>query len=67
MDVKSGLSREVFLNRAGAAGLNTDDPHMEALYAHLQRVLPSLQAIWELDVTDAEPVTPLISGKEGAR
>ncbi len=43
MGQESGLSRQSFLYLAGAAGLHTEDPHLEKLYAYLAEVLPKLK------------------------
>ena len=51
MGNENRLSRESFLFLAGAAGLKTDDPHMEELYAYVQEVLPRLSG------TDEPPAT----------
>jgi len=58
------LSRETFLSLAKAFGLDTKDPHMEELYAFVQKVLPSLRSIDDLDLTGLEPTWPLTSLKE---
>ncbi len=43
MAEESGLSRQSFQYLARAAGLHTEDPHMEKLYAYLREVLPKLK------------------------
>jgi len=43
MSEELGLSRQSFLYLAKAAGLHTEDPHMEKLYAYLREVLPKLK------------------------
>jgi hypothetical protein len=43
MAEESGLSRQSFQHLAKAAGLHTEDPHMEKLYAYLREVLPKLK------------------------
>jgi Asp-tRNA(Asn)/Glu-tRNA(Gln) amidotransferase C subunit len=52
------LKREVFLSMAKAFGLDIDDPHIEELYTYVQKILPALKRIEELDLTDMEPVMP---------
>jgi hypothetical protein len=37
------LSRQSFHFLARAAGLDTDDPHMERLHAYLKELLPKIQ------------------------
>jgi hypothetical protein len=44
MNTVNRLSRESFLFLARMAGLNTEDPHIEKLFAYLQEVLPKLSA-----------------------
>jgi hypothetical protein len=53
------LSRETFISQAKAFGLDTKDPHMEVLYAFVQKVLPGLRIIDDLDLTGLEPTWPL--------
>jgi hypothetical protein len=60
MAEKSELGKEAFLSMAKTFGLDTDDPHIEDLYAYVQKVLPTLKRVEELDVGDIEPVFPLI-------
>jgi hypothetical protein len=48
MTQESGLSRQSFSYLAKAAGLHTEDPHMEKLYAYLQEVLPKLKGAEEV-------------------
>ena len=56
---KTELKREVFLSMAKTFGLDINDPHIEELYAYVQKILPTLKRIEELDLTDMEPVMPL--------
>ena len=58
-----GLDKEAFLSMANAFGLNINDPHIEELYAYVQKILPSLKRIEELDLTEMEPVMPPLSAK----
>ena len=53
------LNKELFLSMAKAFGLDINDPHIEELYAYVQKILPTLRRIEELDLTDTEPVMPL--------
>jgi hypothetical protein len=57
------LSKETFLSLAEAFGLDTEDPHMEELYSYVQKVLPNLRSINELDLTGLEPNWPNPSSK----
>jgi hypothetical protein len=50
------LNKELFLSIAKAFGLDINDPHIEELYAYVQKILPTLKRIEELDLTDTEPV-----------
>jgi hypothetical protein len=50
------LDREAFLSMAKAFGLDTSDPHIEELYAYVQKILPGLKRFEELHLTDMEPV-----------
>jgi aspartyl-tRNA(Asn)/glutamyl-tRNA(Gln) amidotransferase subunit A len=56
---KTQLKREVFLSKAKSFGLNVLDPHIEELYAYVQKTLPILKRIEEIDLNDLEPVWPL--------
>ncbi len=56
------LDKETFLSVARASGLNIEDPHIEELYAFLQKVLPSFRTIDQLDLTDVEPLATFIPG-----
>jgi len=58
------LSNEMFLSIAKASGLDTRDPHMDELYAFVQKVLPALRIIDRLDLTDVEPLATFIPSKE---
>lgn len=53
------LNKEAFLSMAKVFGLDINDPHIEELYAYVQKILPNLKRIEELDLTDVEPVMPL--------
>lgn len=63
MKGKTGLEREGFLSMAKAFGLDTNDPHIEELYAYVQKILPTLKRIEELDLTDMEPMISPTSPK----
>ncbi len=56
---ETGLNREAFLSLAKGFGLDINDPHIEELYAYVQKILPTLKRVEELDLTDMEPVMPL--------
>ena len=58
------LSKEMFLSIAKASGFDIGDPHMEELYVFVQKVLPSLRIIDQLDLTDVEPLATFIPTKE---
>jgi Asp-tRNA(Asn)/Glu-tRNA(Gln) amidotransferase C subunit len=60
MREKTGLEREAFLSMAQAFGLEINDPHIEELFAYVQKILPTLKRIEELDLTDVEPMIPLV-------
>jgi hypothetical protein len=47
MGEDTGLSRQSFQYLAKAAGLHTEDPHMDKLYAYLGEVLPKLKGAEE--------------------
>lgn len=63
MAEKNELNKEAFLSVAKAFGLDINDPHIEELYVYVQKILPTLKRIEELDLTDLEPVMPPISPK----
>jgi Asp-tRNA(Asn)/Glu-tRNA(Gln) amidotransferase C subunit len=70
MSEKTELKKEVFLSMAKTFGLDINDPHIEELYAYVQKILPTLKRIEELDLTDMEPVMPLtpsLSPREGVK
>lgn len=60
MSGKTKLRRETFLSMAKDFGLDINDPHIEELYAYVQKVLPTLKCIEELDLKGIEPVFLLI-------
>jgi Asp-tRNA(Asn)/Glu-tRNA(Gln) amidotransferase C subunit len=60
MSGKTELKKEAFLSMAKAFGLDINDPHIEELYAYVQKILPTLKRVEELDLTDMEPLMPLI-------
>jgi Asp-tRNA(Asn)/Glu-tRNA(Gln) amidotransferase C subunit len=55
------LTKEDFISTARVFGLNINDPHIEELYIYVQKILPILNRIKELDLTDIEPAMPFIS------
>lgn len=59
MNATTHFDKEVFLSMAKTFGLDTNDPHIEDLYGYVQKVLPTLRCIDELDLKDIEPVCPL--------
>ena len=63
MGGKTGLEREAFLSVAKAFGLDINDPHIEELYAYVQKILPTLKRIKELDLMDMEPMIAPIPPK----
>jgi len=58
------LTKEMFLSIARSSGLDIEDPHMGELYAFVQKVLPTLRMIDQLDLTDVEPLATFIPSKE---
>jgi Asp-tRNA(Asn)/Glu-tRNA(Gln) amidotransferase C subunit len=58
MEGKKELKREAFLSVAKGFGLDINDPHIEELYTYVQKILPTLRRIEELDLTDMEPTMP---------
>jgi aspartyl-tRNA(Asn)/glutamyl-tRNA(Gln) amidotransferase subunit A len=53
------LNKELFLSMVKAFGLDINDPHIEELYAYVQKILPTLKRIEQLDLNDLEPTMPL--------
>ena len=43
MSADNRLNKETFLYLAKASGLNTDDPHIDQLFAYLAELLPKLK------------------------
>jgi Asp-tRNA(Asn)/Glu-tRNA(Gln) amidotransferase C subunit len=64
MAEKHELNKEAFLSMAKTFGLDINDPHIEELYTYVQKILPTLKRVEELDLTDMEPVMPFVSSKE---
>jgi Asp-tRNA(Asn)/Glu-tRNA(Gln) amidotransferase C subunit len=62
---ETGLNREAFLSLAKGFGLDINDPHIEELYTYVQKILPTLKRVEELDLTDMEPVMPLTLSPQG--
>ena len=61
MGEDTGLSRQSFLYLARAAGLRTEDPHMDKLYAYLREVLPKLKGAEEAaPAADKEELATII-------
>jgi hypothetical protein len=58
------LNREIFLSIAKASGLDIEDPHMEELFIFVQKVLPNVRMIDQLDLTDLEPLAAFIPAQE---
>jgi Asp-tRNA(Asn)/Glu-tRNA(Gln) amidotransferase C subunit len=65
MSEKTELKKETFLSLAKGFGLDINDPHIEELYAYVQKILPTLKRVEELDLTDMEPVMPLTLSPQG--
>jgi Asp-tRNA(Asn)/Glu-tRNA(Gln) amidotransferase C subunit len=63
MGGKAELEKEAFLSMARAFGLDINDPHIEELYAYVQRIFPALKRIEELDLMDMEPMILPIPSK----
>jgi len=57
------LNKDLFISMAKEFGLDINDPHIEELYTYVQKILPTLRRIEELDLTDIEPVMPPLSPK----
>lgn len=53
------LQRQAFLSIAKSSGLDVHEPHIEELYAYVQKTLPTLKRIEYLDLKDLEPAWPL--------
>ena len=53
------LQREAFLSIAKSFGLDVHDPHIKELYVYVQKTLPILKRIEDLDLKDLEPAWPL--------
>jgi len=47
MGEETGLSRQSFQYLARAAGLHSEDPHLDKLYEYLREVLPKLKGAEE--------------------
>ena len=54
MEGAKELSRETFLYLAARSGLDSDDPHMDKLYAYVKRILPRLKGIDESQLVDPD-------------
>ena len=57
------LNKDLFISLAKEFGLDINDPHIEELFAYVQKILPTLKCIEELNLTDIEPVMPPLSPK----
>jgi Asp-tRNA(Asn)/Glu-tRNA(Gln) amidotransferase C subunit len=51
------MDEDTFLAIAKASGLEMGDSHCQELYAYVEKVLPNLKAIGEVDLTGVEPMT----------
>jgi Asp-tRNA(Asn)/Glu-tRNA(Gln) amidotransferase C subunit len=65
MAEKHELNKEAFLSMAKTFGLDINDPHIEELYTYVQKILPTLKRVEELNLTDMEPVMPLALSPQG--
>ena len=61
---KALWSKETFRAIAKESGLETDQAHLESVYAFLQGLFPSLKTIEDLDLTQLEPFMPSLTKKE---
>jgi len=49
------LDRQAFDYLARAAGLNTDDPHMDELFPYVQNAVAANEGLKKIDTTGFEP------------
>ena len=57
MPSESPLNRESFNYLARAAGLDTDDPHMDELFPYVQNALAGNERLGNIDTSGYEPDT----------
>jgi hypothetical protein len=61
---KALWSKETFRGIAKESGLETDQAHLDSVYAYLQGLFPSLKTIEDLDLIQLEPFMPSLTKKE---
>jgi hypothetical protein len=59
MSAERKFNKEAFLYLSKASGLNTDDPHMDQLFAYLEEVLPKLKG-----ADESAPISQVSDGKD---
>ena len=64
MTRKALWSKETFSGIAKESGLETDQAHLDSVYAYLHGLFPSLKTIGDLDLTPFEPFMPTLTKKE---
>ena len=55
MPSENSLDRPAFDYLASAAGLDTDDPHMDELFPYVQNAMAANEGLKKIDTTGFEP------------
>lgn len=53
------MEKEAFIEMIKSFGLNIDNSHLDELFLYVQKILPLLKKIEELNLRDLEPFMPL--------
>ncbi len=53
------MNKDIFIEMIKSFGLNLDDTHLDELFTYVQKILPQLKKIEELNIKDLEPFTTL--------
>lgn len=52
------MDKEIFINMLKSFGLKIDETQMDQLFSYVQKILPQLKKIEELDLNALEPFMP---------
>ena len=57
MNNEEGYGKEAFLSYAHACGLSPEGPYLDKLFAYVKTMLDRNKLLYEIDVSDIEPVS----------
>jgi Asp-tRNA(Asn)/Glu-tRNA(Gln) amidotransferase C subunit len=58
------IDKDTFLSIAKASGVEMSDSHLQALYAYVEKLFPSIKVTEGMDLTEIEPMLTVVFPKE---